>query len=851
MAAVTQLIPNYLGGVSRQSDDKKKPGQVTNLLNATPDITYGLLKRSGFSFVRDVKDSGGASLDYAKWFFLTRGGLDAYIGAITNDTGSKGSISLWNVITGLQANISYPNGRDYLDIAYDSITNLGPEQHYSTTTIQDVTVITNTAKVVKALAPPSSYVADKAATCRITLVEYGANYSITVNGTKVNYKTRNFDDETSTTVDYLDATEILTALKGQLDAKNISGLSVTVLSDCLELKFTNASTFTSFEAVGGIGNSALNGYITDVIDVSFLPTQSLEGRTVQILNASGDEDDYWLSFKAENNTSGPGTWIESRDPQVSSGLDVATMPHELVLEKVENGVATFAFKPVDWVERKAGDDTTNPMPSFVSSGLIETTIQYSFFYGNRFGLLSEDNIILSQSNDPYNFFKRSAQLQVDSDPIDVNVASINPVRLISCVPEPQGLILFSAQEQFRLFSFESVLTPSTTQVRSLSRYEVSQYIPPESLGTSIAFVSKTPSYSRCYLYQTKGLEEVPSVVDISKTVSQWIPDDVSGIATSPQNSLVALYSSSSKQVFIYRYYNSGEKDLFQAWTEWEMPGDVVAFNIINDQVFVITKQNDEYTLLVNDLNENSKNNVVIADDLLTDQRIWSNPYLDLAFTPADGSIVFDFITNKSTITLPYTNLSTYTPCVVVCAKPAGPTAIPVSLFNLSNIYQYVQPSAAVDDESGYFLTPTVDGNTWVLEGDWTADRERMVCGYRYNFQVELPDTYYNVGESRYDYSAVLTIARYKFSVGFTGAVQFSLKTLGRKEWQPIYSVTDADYYKANDGPLVQDRIFTVPIYQQNKNFKLKVDDSTPFPTALTSMMWEGNYVPRFYQRKIK
>ena len=31
MPAVTQLTPNFLGGVSRQNDDKKLEGQVTEL----------------------------------------------------------------------------------------------------------------------------------------------------------------------------------------------------------------------------------------------------------------------------------------------------------------------------------------------------------------------------------------------------------------------------------------------------------------------------------------------------------------------------------------------------------------------------------------------------------------------------------------------------------------------------------------------------------------------------------------------------------------------------------------------------------------------------------------------------
>ena len=44
MTAVTQRIDNYLGGVSRQPDDRKKPGQVREALNAYPDPTFGLIK---------------------------------------------------------------------------------------------------------------------------------------------------------------------------------------------------------------------------------------------------------------------------------------------------------------------------------------------------------------------------------------------------------------------------------------------------------------------------------------------------------------------------------------------------------------------------------------------------------------------------------------------------------------------------------------------------------------------------------------------------------------------------------------------------------------------------------------
>ena len=47
MTGITQTIPNYHGGISEQPDFKKNLGQVTNVVNAVPDLTYGLYKRPG------------------------------------------------------------------------------------------------------------------------------------------------------------------------------------------------------------------------------------------------------------------------------------------------------------------------------------------------------------------------------------------------------------------------------------------------------------------------------------------------------------------------------------------------------------------------------------------------------------------------------------------------------------------------------------------------------------------------------------------------------------------------------------------------------------------------------------
>jgi len=73
-------------------------------------------------------------------------------------------------------------------------------------------------------------------------------------------------------------------------------------------------------------------------------------------------------------------------------------------------------------------------------------------------------------------------------------------------------------------------------------------------------------------------------------------------------------------------------------------------------------------------------------------------------------------------------------------------------------------------------------------------------------------------------------------------------TIYLDEWYELQPVTTANTYIADDVPLDESTIFTLPIHQRSKNFTLRVFNDSPFPVSLNSMMWEGNYSPRFYRR---
>ena len=824
MAAVTQTIPNFLGGISTQTDQKKVPGQLTEALNAYPDPTFGMLKRNGTRFIRTLNKADGtpftdAELDNGSWFFIQRDSLEVYFGCIKDQ-----NIYVWNAVTGVFCSVTN-NGASYL-------TTTDTPSTYHFRSVQDTTVITNRSVAPQLQPKPTNYGARKVGEVVLKVVEYSANYTVTINGTDYTYKTRNADEfEPGNSDTKLNADEVLTGLK------NAIGSAVSVSQYATSLCLTSGSAFT-LEGKGGVNNQAIETFQDTVTDIAKLPPESNDQRYVEVLNGSGNEDNYWLRFVTATKE-----WKESRSPTSSPGMVPSTMPHELISTD-ENA---FTFGPINWREREAGTEVTNPPPSIFPYDEATKTytspgnfINATFFYNNRFGMLSEDNVILSQANDPYNFFYRSALTRIDSDPIDINASSVRPVELFDVLPDAQGLLIFSKRQQFLLYATSTnLLTPKTAVLRSLSNYEMDSSIPPVDIGTKVGFLSKVPAYTRAFSLQTKGLEENPIVSDLSKVVSEYLPNSITELASSPQNSFIALASRDTDDIFIYRYYNNGQQDLFQAWVRWTMPGDVQTLAVINDMMIVVTEQMNQYTLGVISINDIPLNSKFSSDVVIQ----IANPLLDMASIPT--SVTYNSATNLTTFGVAYTPLN-YKQAVLLVTLPINQT-----FSDLDSLAGFNSAPFSASDDTGYWkYLDAGSGNTFTLKGDWTGYTNRLIIGYNYLFDMEIPTFYYNRAQegATYDFTASLTIARAHFSCGKSGALTFKVKANGSEEWSDIQAVSDANYYMASTNPIVSSKDFTVPINQRNTNFTLKLTSDQPYPVSINSMMWEGFYSPRYYKR---
>ena len=163
---------------------------------------------------------------------------------------------------------------------------------------------------------------------------------------------------------------------------------------------------------------------------------------------SNADDNYYVKYSASERI-----WKETVKTGIDNTINNTTMPHALIRQSD----GTFVFKALDWEPRETGDEDSNEVPSFINN-----TINDLFFYRNRLGFLSGENIILSSSSDLFNFWLQSVVDVQDDDTIDTNAPNNKVSILYNAIPFSGSLYIFSGQTQFALAS-DGTLSPKNAR----------------------------------------------------------------------------------------------------------------------------------------------------------------------------------------------------------------------------------------------------------------------------------------------------------------------------------------------------------------------------------------------------
>lgn len=538
-----------------------------------------------------------------------------------------------------------------------------------------------------------------------------------------------------------------------------------------------------------------------VASVASLPAASSNnGAYYKVANTSAAEDDYYVKSDGT-------TWVEAAQPGITLGLTASTLPHRIRRDSSGN----FIFEVCPWTNRTVGDLTTNPNPSFVGK-----KISHLFYTNNRLGMLADENVILSRPDNFFNFFSVSAQVLTDSDPVDLACVSMRPVKLTAAIPVTQGVVLFSRQQQFMLFSDTGILTPSQAVIKSVSNYEVDDVIPPVENGSSIVFVNKTADYCRTIAMATQGQGNSPLFIDIGKEVTQYIPSSVDALFTNAQNSFIGMYDQASRKAYFFRNYTEGDEVIMRGWYSWEMPGTVQFMATDNDEIYAVTSQGTQLTLLSSQLNTIPTGTQVSSGSIKE-----SNPSFDFISDPLSTT----YTNNETRLYVPFEIISSLTPIAVQDAS-SGST--------FSGFFQTC--TTGTDSTGSYFAIPgsNLTGLDWLV-------------GYKLNFKVDLPYIYYRANNIS-DVTAYLTIHRIKFSIGLSGQCDFLITPKGQTQTSYDATTITSNQYLYDSIPIDDRVVFTVPVMQRNTGYDLQISSDNPYIVSLTSAMWEGNYSTKFYRR---
>lgn len=462
-----------------------------------------------------------------------------------------------------------------------------------------------------------------------------------------------------------------------------------------------------------------------------------------------------------------------------------------------------------WKPRTVGAADTNPMPSFVGN-----TIDGISFFKNRIIFTSRQNAICSQAGDYFNFFASTVITIVDSDPIDISASSLKPIRFKHLLPVPRGLLLFGDNAQYVLETTTEAFAPKTAEINLLSAFSQSDTISPIDIGPSYVFLEEGDKATAVYEMNVgDNVGGKPAVQELTRPLPYYIPAAINNFKVSQSANTFALLSRQDlKSIYFYRFFNAGDSRV-SAWFRWILPGTVESFDFDQDIMYVVTKQGSGYIL----------NTVSLLTETPSQSLLFEGEYLDVRLD------YFDYN--------PVRVYKSATDTTRVCFKDG---------FNNSEeqpVLMYLDPAIAgsFEEQTLQYDASAPTGEKYYLVVDGNQTTSKFAIGYKYEASAELPAFYYVKAEGNKDTINVPRISRLKINSYNSGPYRALVTADGRDDFSLSLPQIQANNYLADNIPLVRNAQSTVPILAKGDQFNFSLIADSPFPTAFTSVTWEGTY----------
>lgn len=825
MPLVSQDITSFRGGVSQQPQILRFPDQLEEQINGVSSDVEGLQKRPPTIHIKRL----GNTVDFSKvtYHVINRDEKEQYILEMSNE-----NLRVFDM-KGNEKKVNFPKGKSYLK-------SLDPKKDFKAVTVADYTFILNNKVVAKMKDDVKPYSLGTTTLVYVKNVGYAKTFAIfkgedsvedflvgviTPDGGEPKQAVSTTTAVVATKLEELFRTDTKPEFDTYQELLDLVGGTATLRkarhssleSSSHRARFTTkiygdsvisiqASEASSLTVKDGFGNQNMlvcKGYVSNITK---LPPVAPNGYKVLVRGeAKSEDDDYYLEWDSDKSV-----WAECLAPKTKYKIDELTMPWSLVRE----ADGTFTFKPNTWSERRVGSEDSNPDPTFIGK-----TINDIFFYRNRLGFISDENIVLSAVSDFFNFWYKSAASQNDSDPIDVAVSSNKVSILTHAVPFARELMLFSPENQFVLSS-EGVMTPTSVKVDQMTSFDYAKDIRPLSIGQNIYFINNRVNYCSLMRYYTvQDVAEMKNADDITQHAPTYIPKGIVRLSGNTTSDTISMLSESSPDtVWIMKTaYNNGAP-VQLALSKWKMGFKGV-------QVCLAEFVGADIYFLINSPSGLYLERTAITGNALDFKDEPSRLFMDrkVRYEITASNAAYDSYNNKTYISLkdmygvtPHKDV----PYFLVCTEGELQTITDWSSEGIFSVNgNYIGETVFVGRQYGFKATLSkIFIKQARQDGSITSEDEG---------RLQLRYFWFNYSASG---AFTVKVDNYEDSVN-PNAYKYSSRILGTPE-----TTLGSTVY--NSGKL------KIPVQGENKHITISVESNTPTPLNLISGGWEG-----FYQRR--
>lgn len=577
MPLVSQSVPSFKGGVSQQPDIIRFPDQVTELINGFPNEVEGLQKRPPTIHVKRVSDKVDANKK--KYHIINRDETEQYILQL-----GSGEFQVFD-LKGNARSCSFETDADRQYITADN-----PKESLKAVTVADYTFVLNTEKIVDPVEGTSDSGKSDTSLVYIKNAQYAKTYAVYINDQYICGVITPDGGDAKQAIQTTTAFIARALFALMTTGKTPTGQNPDVGSSYDDLLnqtggrgnmgYSRSSVGTSrykIEMVGdsmisiaaksgweppkilvkdGFGNQNALAYSGKVSAVNKLPPIAPDGYIMQISGEKkSEDDDFYVKWSDMDKI-----WKETIAPRIPYEINPRNMPHAIVRE----ADGSFKLKKLPWVDRGSGNEDTNPDPSFIGRCINDI-----FFFRNRLGVISDESIILSATNDFFNFWFKSSAAIADTDPIDVSVSSNKVAKLTHAVPFARELMLFSREGQFVLSS-DGVMTPKSVKCDQITNFDYNPMVQPISIGPSIFFTNDRVNQSSLMRYYSlQDVVDLKDAEEVSAHVPTYIPKNVTRLSGNTTENVVTLVNTDNPNtVFCYKFILHNGVSEQQAWFKW-------------------------------------------------------------------------------------------------------------------------------------------------------------------------------------------------------------------------------------------------------------------------------------------